>query len=108
MKKIQQLLLAFLVLATVSTHAQVAIGTATPDGSAQLDITSTARGLLIPRMTAGQRTAIGTPAEGLLVYQTNGNKGLYIYERRMDIDGSCRWHIEIFLYVKDIRLYYYR
>lgn len=79
MKKIQHLLLAFLVLATVSTHAQVAIGTPTPDVSAQLDITSTAKGLLIPRMTAAQRTGIGTPAEGLLVYQTDASKGLYIY-----------------------------
>ncbi len=79
MKKIQQLLLALLVLGTVSTHAQVAIGTPTPHASAQLDITSTEKGLLIPRMTAAQRTGIATPAEGLLVYQTDASKGLYIY-----------------------------
>ncbi|MEI9946344.1 MAG: hypothetical protein WDN26_19250 [Chitinophagaceae bacterium] len=79
MKKVQHLLLAFLVLATVNTHAQVAIGTPTPDASAQLDITSTTKGLLIPRMTAAQRTGIGTPADGLLVYQTDATKGLYIY-----------------------------
>ncbi len=49
------------------------------DTSAMLDITSTSKGLLIPRMTQAQRTAIYTPAEGLLVYQTDGTKGFYFY-----------------------------
>jgi hypothetical protein len=49
------------------------------DNSAMLDITSTSKGLLIPRMTQAQRVAIVSPAEGLLVYQTDGTKGFYFY-----------------------------
>ena len=39
------------VLLTATTQAQVGIGTTTPDASSVLDITSTTKGLLIPRMT---------------------------------------------------------
>lgn len=46
----------------------VGIGTATPNASAALDITSTNKGVLLPRMTSAQRNAIPSPAEGLLVY----------------------------------------
>ena len=46
--------------------------------SALLDITSTTKGLLIPRMTTVQRTAIASPAEGLQVYDTDA-KSLYFY-----------------------------
>jgi hypothetical protein len=41
---------------------------------------STSRGFLPPRMTESQRNAIGSPATGLLVYQTNGDEGYYIYK----------------------------
>ncbi len=47
------------------------------NASAQLQIDSTTKGLLIPRMTSAQRTAISTPATGLLVYQTDGTEGTY-------------------------------
>jgi hypothetical protein len=79
MKQIRHLILAFLVLITVNTHAQVAIGTPTPDVSAQLDIASITKGLLMPRMTAAQRIAIVTPATGLLVYQTDVTAGIYVF-----------------------------
>ena len=46
---------------------------ALPNASAMLDITSTNSGLLIPRMTTAQRTAIAAPANGLLVFDTNLN-----------------------------------
>ncbi|HOZ79188.1 MAG TPA: hypothetical protein PLY34_14440 [Ferruginibacter sp.] len=49
----------------------VGIGTASPATSAQLDITSTNKGLLMPRLTTAQRTAIANPANGLMVYDTN-------------------------------------
>jgi hypothetical protein len=42
-----------------------------PDASAALDIQSTTKGFLVPRMLEAQRTSIATPATGLLVYQTN-------------------------------------
>jgi len=53
------------------------VGTTTPHPSALLDVNSTKQGLLPPRMTAAQRTAISGPAEGLLVYQTNDPSGFY-------------------------------
>ncbi len=42
-----------------------------PDNSALLDIKSTTKGLLAPRMTTAQRTAIVSPALGLMVFDTN-------------------------------------
>jgi hypothetical protein len=59
-----------LMLSACITHAQVAINStgANPDNSAMLDVTSTTKGLLIPRMTTAERTAIASPATGLLVY----------------------------------------
>ena len=50
-----------------------------PDNSAMLDVVSTSKGMLVPRMTATQRTGIGSPAAGLLVYQTDGTSGFYYY-----------------------------
>jgi hypothetical protein len=47
----------------------------TPDTSAQFDIASTTKGFLFPRMTNTQRSAITSPAEGLLIYNTT-NKGV--------------------------------
>lgn len=54
-----------------SAQAQTGIGTLTPDASAQLDVTSTTRGVLVPRMSTTQRTGIAAPADGLLVYDTD-------------------------------------
>jgi len=59
--------------------AQVGIGTTTPDASSALEIASTDSGVLVPRMTVTQRIAIVSPAEGLLVYQTNDVSGFYFY-----------------------------
>jgi len=52
---------------------------ATPDNSAMLDISSTNKGLLIPRMTETERDAIVLPATGLMIYQTDGTAGFYYY-----------------------------
>ena len=48
-----------------------------PDPSSILQIQSTERGLLIPRMTSNQLAAITEPAKGLLAYQTDGAEGFY-------------------------------
>jgi hypothetical protein len=58
----------------------VTIGTPTPNTSAKVQIESTTQGFLPPRMTLAQKNAIATPAEGLIVYQTDGTKGLYVYD----------------------------
>ena len=58
------------------------IGTTAPNASAMVQIDSTTQGFLPPRMTSAQRTAIATPAVGLVVYQTDGGvaEGLYVYK----------------------------
>lgn len=79
MDTIKQIItLVFVVFFVSTAQAQTGIGTATPDASAKLEIASTAKGLLIPRMTSVQRTAIPNPANGLLVYQTDGVTGFYL------------------------------
>ena len=62
-----------------SLMAQVGIGTTAPDSSSMLDIQSTAKGLLIPRMTLTERNNILSPAQGLMVYQTDNTPGFYYY-----------------------------
>ena len=52
---------------------------ASPAASAMLDVTSTDKGLLIPRMTSGQRTSISSPAEGLMVYDTGTDSFWYYH-----------------------------
>jgi hypothetical protein len=56
----------------------VGIGTTAPHQSAALDITSSTRGILIPRLTTAEREAITTPANGLLVYDSTLN-AFYFY-----------------------------
>lgn len=61
---------------TISNNASLGtlgIGTAAPVASALLEMVSTAKGFLGPRMTTTQRDAISTPATGLLVYNTTTN-----------------------------------
>ncbi|MDQ2768985.1 MAG: tail fiber domain-containing protein [Bacteroidota bacterium] len=52
----------------------VGIGTASPVGTALLELASTTKGFLPPRMTKTERDAIGSPAAGLTIYNTSTNK----------------------------------
>jgi len=53
----------------------VTIGAPTaPDASAVLDLRSTSKGLLPPRLSAAQRDAIASPAAGLTIYNTDTNR----------------------------------
>ena len=64
---------SFAILLSQNSFSQsLAVNTtgAVADNSAILDITSTAKGMLIPRMTKAQKNAIAAPATGLLVYQS--------------------------------------
>ncbi len=63
---------------TSQMFAKTGIGTTAPNASAKLEIASTDKGLLIPRMTSAQRGLISLPANGLLVYQTDGVIGFYV------------------------------
>jgi hypothetical protein len=56
---------------TILRNGSVGIGITTPDASAALDISSTTKGLLIPRMTTAQRNAIPSPANGLQIFNTD-------------------------------------
>ncbi|QXP59357.1 hypothetical protein [Olleya sp. HaHaR_3_96] len=62
-----------------SAFSQVGIGTVIPDPSSVLDISSTEKGMLAPRMTSVQRIAIVSPAEGLLVFDIDEDL-FYFYD----------------------------
>ena len=63
----------------VYTAGSVGVGVTSPNSSAALDVDSTAKGFLAPRMTSVQRNAVASPATGLLVYQTTSPSGFYFY-----------------------------
>ncbi len=86
--KTKLLLLSFCLAAGNAIHAQTntfpsagsaGIGTLLPAASSALEIKSTSQGLLIPRMTKLQRDGIGSPATGLMIYQTNSAPGFYYF-----------------------------
>lgn len=77
-KKVLQACLLFFMIITTNLFAQVGIGTTTPNASSILDLTSSTQGLLTPRMTTAQRIAIVSPADGLMVYDTD-LKSFYHY-----------------------------
>jgi hypothetical protein len=58
---------------TICTQAQVAVNITgnNPASSAMLDVSSTNKGMLMPRMTSAQRKAILSPEKGLLVFDTD-------------------------------------
>ena len=53
---------------------------ADPSPDAILEVESTTKGLLLPRMTLAQRNSIVSPSEGLLIYQNNGIEGFYYFD----------------------------
>src|SRR5688572_19139995 len=93
---LKQMVFVVSVIALLTTTAQaqdgvrIAASAGTADPSAMLDVVSTAKGVLIPRMTSGQRAAINSPATGLLVYQTDGTPGFYY---NAGTPGSPNWII---------------
>jgi hypothetical protein len=64
---------------TFPSSGAAGIGTTSPQASSLLEVKSTSKGILIPRMTLTQKNAIASPATGLLIYQTNSSPGFYYY-----------------------------
>ncbi len=64
---------------SIYKNGNVAIGNTIPAATAVLEVSSTTKGFLPPRMTTNQRDAISLPATGLIIYQTDGKTGLYSY-----------------------------
>lgn len=95
----------FILLITISTlvfpvyifcqTGSVGIGTTTPHSSAALDVQSTDKGMLVPRMTTAQRTAISNAATGLLVFDnTTGTFWFYngtVWTELVGGGGSGQW-----------------
>jgi hypothetical protein len=71
-------LILFSLILSLQSYGQTGIGTTTPNASAKLEIAATDKGLLIPRLTVTQKGNISSPANGLLVYQTDGVVGFYV------------------------------
>ena len=86
MKK-NTILLFTICFTAIATMAQVAINEdgSTADASAMLDVKSTSKGFLLPRMTEGQIALVSSPAAGLTVFNTDDNR-IYIYD-----DGAGEW-----------------
>src|SRR5687768_10055308 len=81
----ERVLLLCLVVCSISMSAQIGIGTTTPTSGSILDIQSSEKGILIPRLTYTQRLAmsLNTSHAGMMVYQSDVNttpKGLYTFD----------------------------
>lgn len=66
---------ALSLLGYLNSNAQVAVGTFTPDSSAQLEVSATNKGVLLPRIALSSTTVtapiVGTPAQSLFIYNTS-------------------------------------
>jgi hypothetical protein len=68
---------------TILDTGQVGIGTSSPNTVSILDLTSTTKGLLLPRMTTVQRDAISGPPSGLVIYNSTTGK--------INVRGAAAW-----------------
>ena len=87
MKTTKIILLAMLISFGLNIIAQVAINNdgSEPDGSAILDLKSSAHGFLLPRLTSTQMQAINNPADGLQIYNTDSSK-IYLF-----VSNDFKW-----------------
>jgi hypothetical protein len=86
MKKI---IIVFSFILPLVAIAQVGIGTNTPAASAQLEVSSTSKGYLMPRMTAAERNTIVNPANGLQIFNTTtGCINLYKVNAWFEVCGT--------------------
>ena len=71
MKNPKNLLFIVFLVYSVSFNAQIGIGTGTPNSNAVLDVYSTSQGVKFPTLSTSERMAISSPAEGLMVFDTD-------------------------------------
>lgn len=88
MKKNSRILLVSFFIFTGIVKAQIGIGTLIPDNSSILDLSSTTKGFLLPRMTTAQQTALVSPAIGLSLFNVTTNQ---IEINRGDGLGNPLW-----------------
>lgn len=106
MKKIIFAILIVVVIAKRSEAQGIGIGTTSPNSSAMLDVSSTTKGMLTPRMNSMQRASIATPATGLLVFDTDTNSFGIIMEAhgqilrllRVEVDGRLQVIVVLLLH----------
>ena len=95
MKQFFIVLLVFFIAVEGIKAQSFAINTdaSTANTSALLDVKSTDKGMLIPRMSKAQKNAIAAPATGLLVFQNAPDSvGFYYYNGNITPAGSCSAH----------------
>lgn len=71
-------ILFFTFYTFISLKAQIGINTSSPNASSILDVNSTSKGILVPRLSNSQMNAISSPATGLTIYNTDATS-LYVY-----------------------------
>ncbi|MCX6304407.1 MAG: hypothetical protein NT040_05530 [Bacteroidetes bacterium] len=76
---------SILLFSSIYANAQVAVNAdgSAPDGSAMMDVKSSQKGFLPPRMNTSQRNSIQAPAEGLVIYNTD--------EKTLNIFNGNSW-----------------
>ncbi|MFV9550754.1 cell wall anchor protein [Algibacter sp. PT7-4] len=92
-----------LIILPLNIYAQIGMGNTNPHASSILDITSTTKGVLTPRMTSLQRVAITSPADGLLVYDTDEG-AFYYFENTIwnKMEGKTRDNYKLVKNVSDL------
>ena len=80
MKQIIGAVLGFVFISNLMMAQGVGIGTNAPESSAILELKATNKVFLPPRMTAAEKILIPLPMPGLMIYQTDGTKGMYVYD----------------------------
>lgn len=85
----------------LKNSGSIGIGTSSPDASSLMELSSGTKGFLLPRMTSENRSAIASPAKGLIVYQTDSPAGIFYNEgtpgspdwRRLWLADSSGWQL---------------
>lgn len=83
----KNLLSILVILFFFQLNAQVGIGTTSPNNSSILDISSTTKGVLLPRLSSTQRDAITFPEKSLLIYNTTLDQ----FQYNSGSSGSTTW-----------------